>query len=262
MMIFRKMCRKGVIGFRVLLILVIAFCTATLALSSWKIWHLTGRQEAVAIWVLFGAAVLDPMIRLVKEYRRPTDEKLSEPLQGHLSPFLSDVVDLTQADWRLVGVQAFRVRSFGHWKCLHRCKRLRVYAHPGPVDVRWTKNKGALGKCWADDAWTVHSMRVAAQQFGVGVKPTRAQFDGLSEDDRMGLGYEEYGKLIKEFSEYAAYPIRDAEGNFIGCLVIDIPNDADPQHQPPNGESLLDVAGLKQKAAFYADTAGRIMSKA
>ncbi|MEV8429880.1 hypothetical protein [Streptomyces chartreusis] len=262
MMNFRKMRRKGVIGFRVVLILVIALCTTTITLSRGGIWDLTDGQETLTIWVLFGAAVLDPAIRVIKEYRRPADEKLSEPLQGHLSPFLSDVVDLTKADWRLVGVHAFRVKSFGRWKCLRRCKRIRMYAHPGPVDVHWTKGKGALGRCWADNDWAVHNMRRAAQQFGIGTKPTLAQFGGLSDDEQMGLGPEEYGKLIKEFAEYAAYPIRDAEGNVIGCLVVDIPHDADPQPGPVNAVSLLNVAALKQKAAFYADAAGRIMSKA
>lgn len=243
-----------------LLLAAIIVCTAVVQMSGPNDWDLTTSQKTPFIVALALAALLSPGIKLYKEYRPPADEKMSEPLQEMLGPFCVDVARLTQTDLAQVGVHVFRVRNWAWWKCLKRCKRVRLHAHPGTVDIKWTAGKGALGICWEKGRWAVHNLRTEVEPGGEPVTPQI--FDGWSDDRRKRLSYEEYSVLVSDFAEYAAWPIKNADADVVGCLVIDIPLHGDapnprPLGLPPGNASLLDVEDLKQKAAAVAVYVGQ-----
>ncbi|MEU9223570.1 hypothetical protein AB0D40_04240 [Streptomyces massasporeus] len=254
-MAFRKGRRAGVILFRGVLIAVIVCATAAISLVRGGWWDSGKAFETTFIYALAGAALLDQIIKLIKEYRFPPHHKIGEPVYDLLVPLLPLIVDTANIDWKRIGVHAFRVEGVGSWKCMRRIKRIRVYAHPGAVDIRWTKEKGPLGKCWESKEPEFLNFREKVAE--ITDAPTEPAFNDLDDTEKMGLSYGEYRKLIKNFAEVGAWPIPDAQGEIIGCIVVDIPHGGDPEGH--STKSLLNVDGVSQHVSAAVGPVGRVI---
>ncbi|MFF7166343.1 hypothetical protein ACFZBP_34055 [Streptomyces sp. NPDC008086] len=229
--------------------------TAAVSLIRGGLWDSGKGWDIWFVYAVAGAALIDQIIKLVKEYRPPSDDKLFVPINDALVTLLAHVADATGADWKRVGVHAFRVKGWGGRKHLKRIHRLRVRARPGPVDIRWTKGKGPLGRCW--ETKEPEPMNFRKKVLEITKTPSEDAFNQLDASEGMGLLYKEYCKLIKHFAEVGAWPILDGNDEPIGCIVVDIPHAGDPA--PDAEPSLLEDDYVSDQAAAAADLVGRMM---
>lgn len=138
-----------------------------------------------------------------------------------------------------LGVHVWTVTGFPGGRHLVNRATWRTHRRPLPP-IRWTKKKGAIGRCWASGIESIDDLsryRIASQ--------TKEEFEKLSEEDRLGMKWDDYAQT-RDFTAIWTAPIfrgPEAKRHFGGCLSADI-----VEH--PNAAGLLDQATRQEKVAL------------
>lgn len=104
------------------------------------------------------------------------------------------------------------------WRACHY--RLKDDQHDS-TDIHWTRDIGAIGRCWRDRERTVFDMR---DRWG-STELFEAQWRNLPAQDKLGLTYRQYQRVHAKYSSVLVFPIFKVPGSpdtrFIGCVVVD-----------------------------------------
>jgi hypothetical protein len=189
------------------------------ALPSADFWIDRGMWVIAAIVL---ATVVPPLQSAISEFGERGRRKTAE-LQMTLQPILAGILILlvrdAHANWEKTGVQVFQVKGRLWWKKQVRVARLRL-AHVAPSGVKWTKNKGMIGKCWTtrepqsknlDEHFRAHR---ALDEFQWNTLPKTVE--------RYGLNFAEFQKLNGKFGLVAVFPLTRGD-EYIGCITADMP---------------------------------------
>ncbi len=224
--------------------------TAALAGQEANLWKLPAAGSFVSVAFVAAVAVVTSGRSVWWEYKGPRDLQLQEDVGEILRRTAREVADCCKdVDRADVGVTALVVRPrrlFG--KHLHVLRRERESAFPPASGITWTKGKGLVGTCWAEQRPVFKDLRYFANNHK---DCSAAQFAGLTDDQKMGLDYGEFRTIIGKYSMVLVTPIM-SDGEFIGCLSIDLPMGIGTKRT-------LDNLGVKQVAAFAAASTGKIL---
>jgi hypothetical protein len=138
-----------------------------------------------------------------------------------------------------LGVHAWTVTGFPGGKHLVSRATFRTHRRPLPP-IRWMKGKGAIGRCWASGIESVDDLSHYRNAFS-----SEAGFEALSEEDRLGLNWQDYAKT-RDFTAIWTAPIfrgPEAKRRFGGCISADV-----VEH--PNAAGLLDQFSRQEKVAL------------
>lgn len=171
-----------------------------------------------AVVVLAGGEVANG-VRGVTGRRTLSHEKRLD-VQACLAGVLVSLDEKTTIPYTELGLTAFVVRrTLRHPGGVQiRIARLRLRANPRPTRILWTKKKGVLGRCWRN--LQVEELDHAAK-YGKYQNCTKDTWKKLPSDVREGLSYEDF-KAIRHFGYVLAAPIIDGEGNYRGCLLVQV----------------------------------------
>lgn len=156
--------------------------------------------------------------RRLDEERRLLARQVSETLRIALV----QIIDLTGLDWKAVGLNAFLIERPWGWRAepyLRRIGRERISIHPLPSEVRWTKGKGVIGRCWELNSDVGVDL---AKHFAPYRALTEDEWDALTTDERFGLSYLEF-KRTEHLGPVVATPIQEPDGTIIGVVSVDGP---------------------------------------
>ena len=115
------------------------------------------------------------------------------------------------------GLHVWRVRRGG--RRLVRLRTVRLARGLTTRSIKFTKSRGVVGVCWARNDDVCEDMLTRYE----GIR-SESQWDVLSDDERMGLTYEEH-QQTKDRGAILAIPIRrkGAPERFAGCISLDLP---------------------------------------
>lgn len=186
------------------------------------------------------------------EIKGPRDAQLKSDVAALLRGAAREIAAARSLDRDAVGVSAFEVRrSWVFWQRLERVYRERVHSNPPPSGITWTKGKGVIGLCWAQNKCIFRDLKAIATKHS---DCTPEQFDRLGDDVRMGLSYDEFVTIIGKYSSVIAFPMTH-EGNFIGCIAVDLPLDE-------GTKTSLNHSRVREIAGFTAASVGKILRPA
>jgi hypothetical protein len=114
-----------------------------------------------------------------------------------------------------LAAHAWRVKG----DTLERLPGFRVQPRPDS-GVVWSKERGALGQCWRDNVEIEADLTNVHAAAGIG----RAAFDAIPADGRFFLDWDQWRKTDRYWAIFVT-PLRDKDGNFIGCVSIDCTKD-------------------------------------
>ena len=81
------------------------------------------------------------------------------------------------------------------------------------VGIRWTRGKGAIGRCWATNSPQYIDVDCHFAQYA-GYDADR--WSTLSEDERIGLSFEDFQQLEGKYGTVAAMPITSTTASTSG----------------------------------------------
>lgn len=135
-----------------------------------------------------------------------------------------------------LGVHVWTVTGFPGGRHLVNTATFRMFSKPLPA-VQWTKGKGVIGRCWASGVESVDDLTLYYS-----APKSRSEFEALSDDDRLGMRWDDFLKT-RDFVAIWATPIfRGPQGRrrFGGCLSVDIT-------APKNAAALLADVTRREK---------------
>lgn len=138
-----------------------------------------------------------------------------------------------------LGAHVWTVTGFPGGKHLVNRATFRTNRRP-LAPIRWTKGKGAIGRCWASGIESIDDLSHYRTAF-----TDRAGFEALSEEDRLGMQWEDYAKT-RDFTAIWTAPIfrgPEAKKRFGGCVSVDV-------CEQPNAAKLLDQVSRQEKVAL------------
>jgi hypothetical protein len=227
---------KIAIAYRVLYAVAGFAAAATNVLIEKKLVNWDARI-AVGIGVGVGLLAFVDNIRLIKfkfeaHERNAARSRMHKPTISALSAISKTrLVDLESLgvsvfDFHRSWVRRYKVIPMYEQR-LRRILRFRLSDYPPESAVAWSKGKGAIGECWEKGISILHDRRSAAATFGDPRQATEATFASLTDEQRVGLTYEEFVTTISKYGEIFATPIRARHsGELMGVLSIDCSLDA------------------------------------
>ncbi len=236
-----------------------------LALIEVDIWNARWWQKITIISALGTATVAEPLRGWYEERRGAKTRGFRARLQKALLDAVVDIATETHHDVRSVGVSAWIVRPGSAWIVrparpphLERLKRERLIDHPHPSKITWTKGKGVIGPCWEHERWQHRDLRPVIQKWSESGKLTPERYEKVDSDTRLGMTLQEFRTMLGKYDEVAAEPITDEDGNFLGCIAVDVT--AGSCSGTP-GALTLDSTGVKQVAATTARVVAGILKQ-
>ena len=220
-------------GFYFVWALAAAASTTVLSGHGLKVWKAPD-ELLIAALVVLGLQALGPPVRAW--WRRfkggATDHFRSSAFTTVLQAFLlltSDEVGLTMGE---VGVSVFVVqrKTASPWRpFLKRVAKVRPWATIAPSRITWRKNKGVIGRCWAEENPVVKYTRETYQPY---LNAGEKGWEQAGEDVRMGLKFKEFQRIKGKYSAAVAVPImseKDGKVRFRGCVSADVRWDGNAQ---------------------------------
>jgi hypothetical protein len=138
-----------------------------------------------------------------------------------------------------LGVHVWTVTGFPGGK--HLVNRATFRTHRRSLaPIRWTKGKGAIGRCWASGIESVDDLSHYGSAFN-----SETDFEALTEEDRLGMEWQDYAKT-RDFTAIWTVPIfrgPEAKRSFGGCISADV-----VAH--PSAAKLLDQVSRQEKVAL------------
>ena len=195
----------------------------------------------IAAAILFTAIV--PLVQLAVSERGDRAARKRLELENSVQVALASALVLLVnkgADWEKTGVQAFVLkRRWSGWRVRQehvRLAKVRI-AYVRASGIRWTRGKGAIGRCWATNSPQYIDVDCHFAQYA-GYDTYR--WSTLSEDERIGLSFEDFQQLEGKYGTVAAMPITTHDGRYIGCVTADAPPGADLPRE--EGFDALEIA--------------------
>jgi hypothetical protein len=117
-----------------------------------------------------------------------------------------------------IGVHVWTVTGFPGGRHMVNRATFRTHRRPLPP-IRWTKGKGIIGRCWSSGVESVDDL----ERYNAASR-SKAEFEALSEEDRLGMRWSDYAQT-RDFMAVWATPIfrgPEAKRRFGGCLSVDV----------------------------------------
>lgn len=174
--------------------------------------------------ILVGAVALgDGVLGAYRQVVGPAKERAQQDRRQALLSALVTInkiapdVDLTE-----LGLNAFMVRRDG-WRrdeILQRVERYRLSDSPHPSKVRFTRGKGIIGTCWANQRPEYINWQPIAERYS-GRALTDQEFADIREVTRAGFTRADFLSLVGKYAEIHAVPIVAEDGELLGVLALD-----------------------------------------
>jgi hypothetical protein len=206
-----------------------------MALHSADTLELSRGQLVGVVLVLAVVTLIEGLERLIGSVVRERHLKQARQFSETLRALLVQLVDKTQVDWKSISVSAFLVRRRYRWfgrEELNRVGRERIRSIPRASNVSWTRGKGVIGQCWANQRDFGLDLRaVYAEVAGMtedewsnlpdenpGI--TEQQWSNLPDDIRYGLSYHDFLRT-RHHNVVVATPILNRSDRVIGVVTVD-----------------------------------------
>lgn len=232
-----------------------AVAAVALGLRGAGIWRLTERETVAAVLVSAVLAAGSTVVAAVGEWRARRLGARSEQVDVVLTATVWAIVDhLVGIDFRDLGIAAYRLRRvwWAPWRSrLERIHRVRARRRPTASNVVWAPGKGVIGACVSRGEVVAQDLHAVFQTLGT---LSRAQWDALPEDIRMGLSFAEYLDVRDKYDVVVATPVIEDSSSttaVVGCVALDGPQGSLAQLSSDEVLGLLDSAGqtlLRQAA--------------
>lgn len=225
---------------------------AGLAAQQVGIWSLPRWLLIVMVATVAVVATAASLRSAYWEVKGPRDQRLKSDVGALLRGAAREIAAARELDRDSVGVSAFEVRRrWIFWQRLERVYRERGHSNPPPSGIDWTKGKGVIGLCWAQNKCVFRDLKGIANKHA---DCTNEQFQLLENDIKMGLSYDEFVTIIGKYSSVIAFPITD-DGNFIGCIAVDLP-------LSEGTKTSLNHSRVREIAGITAASVGKILRPA
>lgn len=188
----------------------------------------------LVVWVAFGVGAITFLdnVRLIRHKFRAHERNAAKArMYRPMFSALCSVSEARQVKLLEFGISIFRITPcwYLRWKLvpwrqqrLVRLVRLRLSDNPNESAVVWTKGKGAIGECWADQVPVLHDRRSAAVMYGRSNYPDQQQYDAMSAKERRGMTRAEFIQTIDKYGEILAVPVvAQDSGKIIGVVSMD-----------------------------------------
>lgn len=153
---------------------------------------------------------------------------------------------------RDIGASTWLVRQAGRWSWLSRLSRERFSPLPQASNIRWTKGKGVIGQCWAEEREKIVSTEAHDLAW---TGKTQADWDGWNgpgPDTRMGLSWADYQKIRGKYGTVVAVPVKDGNEKVIGVVAVD---------GPPGHHALLSSKEVEREVTRAADLVAQLLGR-
>jgi hypothetical protein len=197
-----------------------SLASTSMALYGADIWNLTRKERVGAVIVLAVVGLAESLARVVGGIVRERQLQEARWFSETLRALLVQVVQASQLDWTVVGVNAFLTRRRYRWvgdQVLRRVGRERIRSAPPPSSVVWTLGKGVIGRCWELGT----DLGVDLRDHFAGVEANTAEvWAQLTDEERLGLTYEDF-QQTRQYGVVVATPVLDRAGTVIGVVSAD-----------------------------------------
>jgi hypothetical protein len=219
--------------------------------------NLWNPRTTIPLWVALAIVTLQavgmPVRAAISHFRAVRSTEFREAARTALSTALMRLNALPGIELRDVGLNAFMVQREVDppWRRhLHRVAKVRLSHLPGPSHIFWTKGKGVIGQCWAEE-------NIVVGQTGPAWAPyleynSKAQWKTVPEALRLNLSFKEFRRIRGKYEEIVAVPIVDANVRFRGCVAVDLRLGAAP--------GLLMTQDVQEIAQEAATTIGNYLA--
>lgn len=136
------------------------------------------------------------------------------------------VSEKTTVSCDALGVHAYVIRkpilSFVHISAafLEQIARVHLSTVPAPSEIKWTHDKGVVGRCWATGREVKANLEAVQGQYA---DCTEAEWDSLPSTVTFNLSFEEFRLTVGKYGCVVATPIVRSDGRFLGCISLDGP---------------------------------------
>jgi hypothetical protein len=166
-----------------------------------------------------GLTALTPIVQATVAEKGEKRRREQAEQENSIQPFLAtSLIFLARhggANWEKTGIQAFLVANRG-WRRQEehiRLAKIRIAAIPSS-GIRWTKGKGAIGRCWETKAPQFIDLE---EHFADLQHVDESGWNTLTAEQRIGLTYSDFKQVNGKYGVVAAVPIMDREGKYRGC---------------------------------------------
>lgn len=177
-------------------------------------------------WGLLGAGLVSQVLMLYRSWRLKRDRvvrRQDDDFRDVSRLLVVQILDMSpDVKATSLGVHVWIAR--GRWaKCRRLCRRTSFNLHKVPPSgIKWTAGKGVIGTCFrsgVEQSKDLRSIAAVARDGG------EADFMALPGSERLGLTYEEFSK-VKRYAFVHAWPLKDEEGEVLGCVSVDYTDSA------------------------------------
>lgn len=201
-------------------------------------------------WIILSlaAAAATPVVQTAVseggERRRRKELERDERIRTLLAPSFVVLARDCGAPWDKMGIQAFLLTSWGKRRRHVRISKIRLSSAPSS-GVRWTKDKGVIGRCWESRREQWEQLDSGAFQRLSGVP--EYQWKMQDPNTTFGLTYAEYKTIGTKYGTIAAVPIISSSDKYIGCITLDTPVGICVQDRTKALESLTATADIVRR---------------
>lgn len=182
-----------------------------------------------------------------RSYRVDRDERLREVADEVLGEALATIIEHGIPNMKStdVGMSAFVVRFTVRMRYeLIRVSRLRLGGPPPSPQVRWTKGKGIIGRCWEKphEPTIMETETVWGDLHGC----SRQTWNSLPGRTRLRLSYRDFKAMGDKYVGGMAVPIRGNNQAVLGVVAFDIAKKGETGWEPMLDQRVVD--GLEAAA--------------
>lgn len=180
------------------------------------------RFPNLILWAIVTSAIVPLVQGAISEFverRRGAELERENHIRALLVSSLVVLVRDCSAPWDQTGVQAFLVTGAFWWKRQVRVAKVRLAPAPSS-GVKWTRNKGVIGRCWSLNAPLLTKLDQPPYSDLLAIQPE--QWETVSEEHSYGLSFAEYRSLNGRYGTICAVPIV-FENKYLGCVTFDTP---------------------------------------
>lgn len=180
----------------------------------------TNAPTVALIFIIGLSAVGQSTEGAINKYRQVRLDRLREAVRHPLIAALVSLDELPGLSFRTTSISVLlvrrRLRPPFH-QFMFTFERLRMFPVPPSVGILWTKGKGIVGQCWADN-------NVAAGETGAlwerWIGCTKAEWKKAPEEVRLRFRYKEFKAIAGKYEAVLAVPIV-VKDRFQGCVAVD-----------------------------------------
>lgn len=196
--------------------------TAAVALDQASKIHLTKLELALALAITAYLAAGAPIGRAIRNFRFDRSASFSTEVQSALGGALLLLLKREGFDIATAGLSVFVIR-WSWWpyprRRLERVARLRLAALPQGSNIKWTRGKGVIGRCWELN----EPLRApTAETYAGYLSCSRKQWRGLTRKERHRFRWREFRQIAPKYQGVVAIPIRGPKDQCVGVTSLDV----------------------------------------